>query len=194
MIFPESVIKKGTNREESQSRKSQRSSEEGRGDVAKTQKQQDKGQYALMPDGTWRNTKYLTPIPTPHTTPRSTPTSTPAPTLSSSPQRQTGAVGKKPKQQSEFDDPGILLVVKSDIVLSTTLNYQQIKKEMKKEKILKYVYTNVKYNQEMIKTNIEAGMYDLTKIKKVPIAQEHFHQVKSGGAYKLESILKIERK
>ena len=65
---------------------------------------------------------------------------------------------------------------------------------MKKEKFLKYVYTNIKYNQETIKRNIEAGKYDLTKIKKVPIAQEHFQQVKSGGAYKLESILKIERK
>ena len=123
-----------------------------------------------MTDGSWRNTKHLTPTPTPHTTPRSTPTSTLAPTPSSSPQRQTGAVGKKPKQQSESEDPEILLVVRSDIVLSPTLNYQQIKKEMKKEKFLKYVYTNIKYNQEKIKRNIEAGKYDLTKIKKVPIA------------------------
>ena len=132
-----------------------------------------------MPDGTWQNTKYMTATPTPHTTPRSTPTSTPAPTPSSS-QCQTGAVVKKPKQESESEDPGILLVVRSDIVLSTTLNYQQIKKEMKKEEILKYICTNIKYNQETIKRNIEAGMYDLTKIKEVPIAQEHFHQVKSG--------------
>ena len=147
-----------------------------------------------MPDGTWRNTKYMTPTPTPHTTPRSTPTSTPVPTPSSSPQRQTGAAGKKSKQQSQSEDPGILLVVRSDVVLSSTLNYQQIKKEIKTEKIVKYVYTNIKYNQETIKRNVEAGKYDLTKCRKVPIAQEHFHQVKTGGAYKLESILKIERK
>ena len=37
VIFPESVIKKGAYREESQTRKRQRSSEEGRGDVAQTQ-------------------------------------------------------------------------------------------------------------------------------------------------------------
>ena len=192
VIFPESVIKKGTHREESQIRKRQRSSEEGRGDVAQTQKQ-DEEQYILLTDGSWRNTKHLTPTPTPHTTPRSTPTSTPAPTPSSSPQRQTGAVGKKLKQQSESEDPGILLVVRSDVVLSPTLNYQQIKKEIKKEKIMKYVYTNIKYNQETIKRNVEAVKYDLTKCRKVPIAQEHFQQVKTGGAYKLENILKIER-
>ena len=193
VIFPESVIKKGTHREESQIRKRQRSSEEGRGDVAQTQKQ-DEEQYVLQTDGSWRNTKHLTPTPTPNTTPRSTPTSTPAPTPSSSPKRQTGAVGKKLKQQSESKDPGILLVVRSDVVLSPTLNYQQIKKEIKKEKIMKYVYTNIKYNQETIKRNVEAGKYDLTKCRTVPIAQEHFQQVKTGGAYKLESISKIERK
>ena len=101
---------------------------------------------------------------------------------------------KKLKQQKEAD-PGIFLVVRSDVTLPDTMSYQQIKRELKKEKIIKYVYTNSAYNQEIVKKSIETGKYDLTQLRRVPVALEHFQQVKSGGAYRYDSIKKkIERR
>ena len=182
---------------------------------------QPKDEYVFMLDtGTWRHASSVTPTPTvtpahtptptPSHTPTPTPTHTPVTTPShalastpqitpdttpvTSPQRLSGAISKKPKQQLGEADPGIFLMIRSDVTLPETMTYQQIKKEIKKEKIIKYVYTNIAFNQETVKKFIETGKYDLTKIKRVPIVLEHFKQIKSGGAYKYDSIVKIERR
>ena len=84
---------------------------------------------------------------------------------------------KKAKQQVDAD-PGIFLVIRNDVTLPERMTYQQIKKEMKKEKIIKYVYTNIVFNQETVKMHIESGRYDLTRIKRVPVALEHFQKNK----------------
>ena len=102
--FPEIVIKSTDvelREEERETRKRSKSSEErGEGEIVEEQtamqtKQEISGENAIIPDGTRRNTKYITPT----TTPVPTPATTPLPTPSSSPQCQTGKVVKKPKQQ-----------------------------------------------------------------------------------------------
>ena len=67
--FPESVIKKTSASREKEkgkeTKKRQRSSED-KGTVEEQASKYDQYQpeYVLMPDGTWRDSKYLTPTPT----------------------------------------------------------------------------------------------------------------------------------
>ena len=49
---------------------------------------------------------------------------------------------------------------------------------------MKFVYTNVICNSEVVKKNMNAGKYELTRISKMYLAPEYYHQIKSGGAYK----------
>ena len=126
-----------------------------------------------------------------------------------SPARPTGAVLKtsvtigpqtapqaqsrqQPKQQREKEqDPKLIVIVRSDITLPENMTSNQIKKELTKEKIMKFVYTNVTCNPEVVKKNMNAGKYELTRIRKMYLAPEYYHQIKSGGAYKGESLEKL---
>ena len=87
----------------------------------------------------------------------------------------------------------MILVVRSEITNVPT-NFQQIKKELTKEKIMKLVYTNAAFSSEQLKKNIKQDKYDLTKVRKIPVVLEHFNQIKSGGSYKIESLERIQRK
>ena len=85
------------------------------------------------------------------------------------------------------------IIVRSDVTLPDNMNNQQLKMEVGKAKILKYVFTNTDCHPETAKKNIQMGKYDLTKIRRMRIALEHFNQIKAGGIYRLDSIEKIVR-
>ena len=178
-----------------------------------------KGSVKYTPIPTPVTTPVSTPAPTPTSTPAHTPTTqmpkplstthtptpTPTPTPVASPKKGKGAVPKQPKPQRESNprdsdsmekqesNPGIILVVRSDIVLQT-INNQQMTKEAINGKIVKYAITNTSCHPEIIKSQVRAGKYDLTKVRRVCLALEHFKQIKVGGIYNLDNILKLERK
>ena len=134
------------------------------------------------------------------------------PSPAASPARSTGTVPKtsvtvgpqtapqaqpkpQPKQQREKEqDPKLIIIVRSDITLPENMTSNQIKKELTKEKIMKFVYTNITCNSEAVKKNMNAGKYELTRIRKMYLAPEYYHQIKSGGVYKGESLEKLVRK
>ena len=104
-----------------------------------------KGEYVLMPDGFWylktatpatapSQSTHTTPAPTPQTS--STPTPTPTPATS---ERQTGAIKKK---KEESQDPGMIVIVRSDVAFSERMTRQQFFKEVDKQKTMKLVFTN----------------------------------------------------
>ena len=158
---------------------------------------------------------YYVPTPTPASSLRSTPATTLLPTPTSSPQRPQGAVAKRfkdqpmeqkgvqqskekrvtqqPKEQREID-PGLLLITRSDIILHENYNNQQLKKDAIRGKVIKYVYANPASNAEEIKKNLIAGKYDLTQVRRLNFALEHFHQINNGGLCKLDTVRKLERK
>ena len=92
-----------------------------------------------------------------------------------------------------MEDPGLVLIARADVVLPLNMTYQDMKKEMKSQKIMKYVYTNAVYNAEAVKKNISVGMYNLTKLRRINVAAEYFQQIKPGGCYKMESLEKLIR-
>ena len=55
-----------------------------------------------------------------------TPTLTPAPTPAASPERKKGAIAKPTKK---VEDPGLVLIVRSDAVLPPSMTYQNVKKK-----------------------------------------------------------------
>ena len=176
--FPDSVISgyKSTRGE----RKRQRSPEKEQPQQS-SQIEQPDTQWALMPDSSWQPvSRGTTPGVTPNPTPTTTPVYTPLPTPVSSPQRLSGATAKKPKQTKE-PDPGLVLIARSDVSLPENMNNQQLKNEIKKGKVIKYVYTNPSFNAEDVKRNIVAGKHDLTRVRKMYLPQEHFHHVKNRG-------------
>ena len=112
------------------------------------------------------------------------PTVTPVPSPAASPARPTGAVPKtsatvgpqtapqaqpkpQPKQQREKEqDPKLIIIVRSDITLPENMTSNQIKNELTKEKIMKFVYTNVTCNSEVAKKNMNAGKLRTDEDKK----------------------------
>ena len=206
--FPQSVIhykpKETVGAEGRESRKRQRSSN---GTKIPTPRVESvgRGEYVLGKDMKWyprsrtatpTSTPSLTPslsmaptpAPTPNITPNPTPTTSPMP----SPPRTAGATPKKQKEVEK--DPGLILIVRTDVVLSDRMNNHQLRKEVEKAKIMKYVYTNVMCNQEVVKKNFKDGKYELTRVRKLSFAFEHFNQIKNGGLYKLGSLEKTQRK
>ena len=215
--FPKSVIDfrkspECTGDGERESRKRQRDSNGSQLPVTLPESKDERkkrGGYVLKPNGyfyyqsetstpastpapTPASTPAPTPAPTPIQPPRTTPNPTPTPTPSSSPQRASGAIVKKLGEEDK--DPGLVLIVKSEITLPEHMNNQQILKELNKAKIMKFVFTNATYNPEEVKKNLVAGKYDLTNVKRVPFAQEYFNQFKNGGFYKLQSLERFVRK
>ena len=169
--------------------------------------------YVLTSGGIWRlATEVATPAPTPIHTPVSTPIQTPAPTPTqtpastpaqtpsqtpsqtptTSPKRETGAIAKVPRAKAS-SNPGLLIIVRTDIVYPENMNNQMLKKDIGKEKTIKYIYTNPAFNSEEIRRDIKAGIIDLTRIRRIPLLYEYFHQIKSGGLYRTENIENIER-
>ena len=175
----------------------------------------------LLTDGTLQLVKkgmlspYYVSTPTPASSLRSTPAATPLPTSTSSPQRPLGAVAKRfkdqpmewrelqqpkeqrvthqPKEQREID-PGLLLITRSDIILHENYNNQQLKKNTIRGKVIKYIYTNPASKAEEMKKNLTAGKYDLTQVRRLNFALEHFYQINNGGLCKLDALRKLERK
>ena len=160
--------------------------------------------YVLTSGGIWRlATEVATPAPTPIHTPKSTPIQTPAPTHiqtpaptpTTSPVRETGAKPKvKVPRAKAPSNPGLLIIIRTDIVYPDNMNNQMLKKDIGKEKTIKYIYTNPAFNSEEIRRDIKAGKIDLTRIRRIPLVYEYFQQIKSGGLYKTENIEKYVRK
>ena len=209
---------------ELESRKRQRSEEGGRdsaGTSVVSYTIPEGTEDAFMPDGTLQLVKigtlsrYYVPTPTPASSLRSTPATTPLPTQVSSAQRAQGAVPKRfkeqpkeqrvtqqskeqkatqpPKEHSEIN-PGLLLISRTGVVLPENLNNQQLKKDAIRGKIIKFVYTNPAFKAEEVKKSLIAGKYDLTQVRRLNIALEHFRQINNGGICKLDAVGKLERK
>ena len=88
------------------------------------------------------------------------------------------------KELKESDkDPGLLLIIRADVTLSESMTYEQVMKEIYKEKIVKYVYTNAVCNPGTVKENIKLGKYDFIKLRKLYSALERYLQVNVGGAH-----------
>ena len=87
-----------------------------------------------------------------------------------------------------------MIIVRTDIVYPANVNNQTLKKDIGKEKTMKYIYTNSSFNSEALRRDIKAGKIDLTRLRRVSLAPEHFHQIKSGGLYKAENIEKYARR
>ena len=173
-------------------------------------------EYVLAKDGTWRlqlpkdiqGAVSPTPIHTPETTPAPTPTHTPivtpvptppsqsptqTPSTSPKPKRDTGAVAKRP-QERKSGNPLLMIIVRTYIVYPANVNNQTLKKDIGKEKTMKYIYANPSFNSEALRRDIKAGKIDLTRLRRVSLAPEHFHMIKSGGLYKAENIEKYARR
>ena len=58
---------------------------------------------------------------------------------------------------------------------------------------MKFVYINVTSHPDIVKQNLNAGKYELMRIRKMYLALEFYYQIKSGGAYKGESLEKLVR-
>ena len=174
--FPQSVIhykpKESAGVEGRESRKRQQSSNGTRVPTPRVESV-GRGEYVLGSDMNWypksrtatpTSTPSLTPsvssapTPTPNITPNPTSTTSPMP----SPQRTTGAVSKKQEDEIEL---GLILKLRSDLVLPDLLNNHQLRKEPDQAKIIKYVYTNAMCNPEAVKKNLKDGKYDLTKVR-----------------------------
>ena len=208
VVFPDSVIrnyKQNMEREkEQESRKRQRSSEEGGHDSASASIASctipEGTEYAFMADGTLQLVKkgtlspYYAPTPTPASSLRFTPATTPLLTPVSSPQRLQGAMPKRfkdqpkdqPKEQRVIQqqnkaqretNPGLVLISRTDVILPENLNNQQLKKDAIKGKVMKYVFTNPAYKAENVKKDLIAGKYDLTQVCRLNFAMENFHQI-----------------
>ena len=126
-------------------------------DVASQSSQESdrpKPEYVLVPDGTWRlqlpkdlkGAVSPTPIHTPETTPAPTPihmptvtpvptppSQTPTQTPSTSPKQDTGAVVKRRPERTS-GNPGLQIIVRSEIVYPANVNNQTLKKDIGKEK------------------------------------------------------------
>ena len=138
---------------ERESRKRQRSSEEGGRDSASVASYTipEGTEYAFMADGTLQLMKkgtlspYYVPTPTPASSLRSTTATTPLPTPVSSPQRSQGAMPKRfkdqpkdqPKEQrvtqqqykaQRETNPGLVLISRTYVILLENLNNQQLKR------------------------------------------------------------------
>ena len=153
--------------------------------------------HAPTPIHTPKSTPVQTPAPTPIQTPAPTPIQTPAPTPTTSPVRETGAKSKekvKVPRAKAPSNPGLLIIIRTDIVYPDNMNNQMLKKDIGKEKTIKYIYTNPAFNSEEIRRDIKAGKIDLTRIRRIPLVYEYFQQIKSGGLYKTENIEKYVRR
>ena len=105
--------------------------------------EQEGGDYVITPDGDWKflregastpqtipctpaSTPAVTPALTPSPTPTPTPAPTPVPSPAVSPQRPSGAVAKRQREEME-KDPGLVLIARTEVELPD-LNNQQLKK------------------------------------------------------------------
>ena len=163
--FPETVISgyRDINldgrKKESEKRKRARTSEDGMTAAEKrAQMEQEGGEYVITYDGEYKflregastpQTVPCTPASTPAVSPAPTPAPTPVPSPAVSPQRHSGAVARRQREERE-KDPGLVLIARTEVELPD-LNNQQLKKEVLKGNIVKYVFTNARYHPDMIK-------------------------------------------
>ena len=207
--FPDTVVRNFQSQfKNKESRKRQRSQMEDTPipEEASSQASQESEMpsYVLTSEGIWRlatevatlaptpihtpvSTPIQTPAPTPIQTPAPTPAQTPASTPTTSPKRETGAKAKVPRAKAP-SNPGLLIIVRTDIVYPEYMNNQMLKKDIGKEKTIKNIYTNPAFNSEEIRRDIKAGKIDLTRIRRIPLVYEYFLQIKSGGLYKTKTL------
>ena len=161
------------------------------------------GRLAFSTDTNDTNFSAATPAPTPSVTPSVTPAVTPAPTptatLNASPKKEIKNVAKKPKIQEKpkevkpREQPGIVVVVRADFVVPEGMTSKQFRKEVFKEKIMKYVYTNKKYQPFEVREYIDTGKCDIARIRRIYVALEYFKQLRTGGCYREEQLVEIQR-
>ena len=150
------------------------------------------------------NFSAATPAPTPSATPSVTPAETPAPTPAStpvtSPKREEKKLPKKPKMQEKpkevkvKEHPGIAVVVRADFIVLERITNKQLRKEVFKEKTMKYVYTNTRYQPFEVRQYIDTGKCDLERTRRIYVAMEYFNQIRTGGCYMEEQLEQIKRK
>ena len=133
-----------------------------------------------------------TPTSTLNLTPTHTPIPTPAVTPVNSPTRETKGKGTIKKSKSE-EGPGIILLVKSDIYFTAESSHRHLKREIVTEEAVKYVYVNRVYRSQIVKEMVKQDKWDLTKARKIWIAEEHFSNIKSGKLYSLEQINSLDK-
>ena len=218
--IPETVMKdyhnKGQGKEQRESRKRMRSSTDGAilerdtmeyeydcaaaGGVEEVSAEEDH-RIKILPDGTLKfsiDTDFSASTPAP--TPRTTPVPTPKPTPETSPQREAakGAVKKQQQKQTtekkERENPRIIIIVRDDFVVPENINHNQIKKEIFKGKTMKYVYVNLKYQPLKVKEYVKTDMCALDKIRRIYLPLEYYRDIQIGRAYKIEDLVKAERK
>ena len=71
---------------------------------------------------------------------------------------------------------------------------KQFKKEVFKEKIMKYIYTNKKYQPFEVREHIDAGKCDIARIRRIYVALEYFKQLRTGSCYREGQLVEIQRK
>ena len=74
------------------------------------------------------------------------------------------------------------------------INHNQIKKEIFKGKTMKYVYVNLKYQPLEVKEYVKTDMCALDKIRRIYLPLEYYRDIQIGRAYKIEDLVKAERK
>ena len=150
--FPNTVISgykdigQDTRKRENEKRKRTRTSD----DMTAAEKKSSNGaggggEYVIAPNGNWKflregattpQTIPNTPASTPAVTPAPTPAPTPVPSPAVSPQRPSGAVPKRQREERE-KDPGLVLIARTEVELPN-MNNQQLKKEVLKGNLAKY--------------------------------------------------------
>ena len=145
-----------------------------------------------------------TPAPTPSATPSVTPAETPAPTPASTPVTSPKREEKKPTKQPKLQEkpkevkvkehPGIAVVVRADFIVPEKITNKQLRKEVFKEKTMKYVYTNTRYQPFEVRQFIDTGKCDLERTRRIYVALEYFSQIRTGGCYREEQLEQIQRK
>ena len=141
-----------------------------------------------------------TPLATPYVTPAETPAPTPASTPVTSPKREEKRLTKKSKMQEKpkevkvKEHPGIAVVVRADFIVPERITNKQLRKEVFKEKAMKYVYTNTRYQPFEVRQYIDTGKCDLERTRRIYVALEYFSQIRTGGCYREEQLEQIQRK
>ena len=64
------------------------------------------------------------------------------------------------------------MVVRADFVVPEGMTSKQFGKEVFKEKIMKYVYTNKKYQPFEVREYIDTGKCDIARIRRIYVALE----------------------
>ena len=85
-----------------------------------------------------------------------------------------------------------MLIAQTEVAVPDMNNQQLKKKEVVKRNLAKYVFTNTRYLPD-IKMNL-LGKYELTRIRRLHLEYECYHQIVMDVIYKFDQLEKLERK